>query len=434
MIPPADQAAEDLLARAHAAFAADRPKDAIAALDAAPAGVADSVDALVLLARCHAWRGSFERAEDLFQRAMGKSGGDAAVLVHLGFFYSDWHKPEKALAAFREAHAIEPLLPGALGGLSFFSPADHGNDILPEIDAARAAMDPEAPARIGLSFSRARVLDKEGDTQNAWEELLAANRAYRQSHGIEMRPAGGYPKGLPAGWEGLLDTQEEPQDGPRLVVICGMPRAGKSTAESVLSDLPGVKIGYETNLLRESVDDLNGEIGLDLVPGLYGLPAGYLSPFRKIVTRKLADRADGHPVYTLTVAATYLMRGIPVLLRTLPDMRLILVSRDPFDTALRIFQFLYQQEGHGYSYYLSGIMDQIRLWHDAVKHWSAAAPDQCLTLDYQDLIADPADARTAMAKFIGLPAPTASPPTLPDDRGCAAAYRTLMEEALANGD
>ena len=99
-----------------------------------------------------------------------------------------------------------------------------------------------------------------------------------------------------------------------------------------------------------------------------------------------------------------------------------------------LFQSLYQQEGHGYSYYLSGIMDQIRLWHDAVKHWSTAAPDQVMTLDYQDLIAEPADARSAMAKFIGLPAPTAAPPPLPDDRGCATAYRTLMDEALANGD
>jgi hypothetical protein len=264
--------------------------------------------------------------------------------------------------------------------------------------------------------------------------LLAANRSYRQCRGIEMRPAGGFPIDLPQGWEGVLGAQEEAHEATRLVIIGGMPRAGKSSAEFVLEDLPGVKVGYETNLLRESVDDLNAEIGLDLVAGLHALPAGYLSEFREIFARKLNDRADGHPVYTLTVAATYLMQAIPVVLRALPEARLILVSRDDFDTALRVFQFLYQQGGHGYTYYLSGIMDQIRLWHDAVKYWTSAVPGKAMALNYENMIADPVAARAAIAAFIGLAAPAAACPALPDDRGCAAHYRAMMKEALANGD
>jgi tetratricopeptide (TPR) repeat protein len=434
MMSPAGQAGDDRLAHAQAAFAANRPQDAVAALADAPADLSASVEAMVLLARSHAWRGDFDQAEALFQEALRRNGADAALRVQTGFFYLEWHKSDQALAAFREAHALDPSSVGALGGLSFFSPAECGIDILADIDAALTAMDPQAPAAYSLRFSRARVLDKRGDFQQAWGELLEANRGYRQTLGLRMHAAGVYPKVLPPGWEGVLDMGLGAQNGPRLAIICGMPRAGKSTAESLLADLPQIKAGFETNLLRESVDDLNDAIGLDLVPGLHGLPAGYTSQLRDIFARKLADRAEGQPVYTLTVAAPYLMRGLPVLLRAWPKVRLILITRDPFDTALRIFQFLYQQEGHGYSYFLSGIMDQTRLWHDAVLHWAGAAPDRVMVLDYEDLIADPGTARDQMAAFIGLPEPTAPPPAVPDDRECAAPYRTWMEAALTNGD
>jgi tetratricopeptide (TPR) repeat protein len=434
-MPPENPSPAGALAAALAAFAADKPQAAIAAIENAGAAAGGSLDARLLLARCHARRGAFEKAEALFRETLRRRPGDAGRLVHMGFFYLDWQRPAEALTAFREAHAADPLSPGALAGLSLFAPAESGLDILPDIEAARAALGPDQEGRrTGLGFALARALDKAGHHQRAWETLIAANRAHRAAEGIAPRPAGGFPKGPPPGWEGVLGTDGAAEEGPRLVIVGGMPRAGKSTLESLLAGRPRVKAGYETNLLRECVDDLNAEIGVDLVPGLHALPASYLPEFRRIFARKLAERAEGHAVYTLTAPAPSLVLQIPVILRALPATRLILVNREDLDTALRIFQFHYQQAGHGYAYFLSGIMGQIGLWRAAVRHWAAAEPGRCLALDYEAVLDDPGAALGAIARFAGLPGPSAPPPALPDDRGCAAPYRAMMEAALQAGD
>ncbi len=416
-------------------FLLDRFKGAIEILEAAAAALNRPAEALCLLGECHAQRDSFEAGRQAFNRAKAAAPDDPKVLEREGFFYLNWQKPEHALACFRTAHALDPRSVGALSGLSSFPLDAVGADLVTQIDNAQAGIAAEeAGPSIVLDFARARALDHQGDFEAAWANTVSANQRHRAAFPSPVAPNRGFPTAPPPGWETSADASAALMAGAGLVIIGGMPRSGKSTAETLLGTLRDVGVGYETNILRETLEDLNEEIGLDLIEGFAALPAGYLAAFRNHFARKFAERAGGRPVYTITSPATYLMPILPVIFRALPGARFVFMDRDRFDNALRIFQFCYAQARHGYTYELKAIIGQIDLWRAAKTHWLQVEPQRAMALAYEDMIADPAAALSVMAQFIGLHEPPAGPLALPDDRGCAVPYRAMMDQALKDGD
>jgi hypothetical protein len=77
------------------------------------------------------------------------------------------------------------------------------------------------------------------------------------------------------------------------------------------------------------------------------------------------------------------------------------MRRDPEDTALSCFR-TYFTSGVPWSWSLEDIGFFFRLEDQLHAHWSALFPDRILTIDYQELVADPAMWIPRIAEHCGL--------------------------------
>ncbi len=417
----------------------DNAKGAAAALGKVLKERPDSVDTLTLLGRICARRSEFETGEEMLRRAARLSPSDPKILEDLAYLYLDWQKPREALQALTDAYEISPTSVGVLSSLSFFSAEEVGFAPGPAIDQARQTLQAEdQTSHLILNFAKARALDKTKEYKDAWHEAVTANSTYHATHQLETSAITVFVEEAAAGSEALIGQPPAAlppaADRPLFIVIGGMPRSGKSTAEELIGQVPGVKLGYETNILVEAVQDLNEKIGIKLIERLKDLPVGYYSQFGEVLNDKLAERGGDSSAYTITLPMTYLMNNISKILGTIPNSVILFLDRDGFDNALRIFFYWYQFAGHDYTYRLSSIIRQIEAWRSAIAWWSKAAPARCLSIGYEDMIADPAATLSKICAFCGLPGAKLPLAPLPDDRGCAAPYRQMMEVELNDGE
>jgi len=417
----------------------DNAKGAGAALEKVLKEHPDSVDTLALLGKICARRSDFETGEKMLRRAIDLSPSNPNTLENLATFYLDWEKPREALQALADAYKICPTSLGSLSGLSFFSTEEIGFALSPAINQARQTFNAEGQTcPLVLNFAMARTLDKTKEYKDAWHEAVTANSIYRATHQLETSAIVPFVKDAAAGMDAHMgqppSAMPPAADQPLFIVIGGMPRSGKSTAEKLIGQLPGVKLGYETNILAEAVQDLNEKIGIKLIERLHDLPVSYYSQFGEALNDILAARGGDSFAYTITLPMTYLINNIPKILSSIPNSVILFLDRDAFDNALRIFFHFFQFAGHDYTYSLSSIIRQIEAWRSAIAWWSKAAPTRCLSIGYEDMIADPAATLSKICVFCGLSGAKSPLEPLPDDRGCAAPYREMMEVELNNGE
>jgi tetratricopeptide (TPR) repeat protein len=394
-----------------------------------------AVEALSVLARIEERRGNFERAEEMIREALSQAPNDNKILENQGFIYLNWNRLDDALQAFSDAHKSNPQSVDALAGISHFPPAQVDFDLRGSIDLVRQGLDPgDNDKRFILDFAEARALDKAGDYSGAWRVALQANAGFCDSNNLAKQQGTDFVTGVAAesaDQPGPLDDGAGSGAGnpdlPPLLIVAGMPRSGKTTLEALISGVPGVRRGFENNIFSESVEALNEQIGFKLARSLNDLPESYLPQFRQIFHGKLAERVGTCAAYTMTIAGPYVMNNIGNILRLTPGARFVFLNRDIWDNALRIFLVNYRAREHGYAYRLGDIFKQVEAWRLAMDWWSKAAPKRCLTLSYEDMIADPGEALVRVCALMGLPIPEQHLVALPDDRGCAAPYRDMMD-------
>ena len=144
----------------------------------------------------------------------------------------------------------------------------------------------------------------------------------------------------------------------------------------------------------------------------------------------MAERVGHCAVYTFTMNNFRFLNHIPDIITIMPNASLIFVDRNIRDIALRLFMCDYKLGNTNYSYRLSSILENIRLWRSAMDWWSKAEPKRCLKLRYEDVVADPRSVLARVCSFCDLPFPDIQIDPPFDDRGCAEPYLELMEGLL----
>ncbi|MCZ6719089.1 MAG: tetratricopeptide repeat protein [Gammaproteobacteria bacterium] len=410
--------------------------DAEATLKRGLAHNPEDLDTLTLLARVHGLQGAIEEGEKLLRLAMSCGGMTYKHYENIGFFYDEWGKRTEALKAFKAAFSANPNSVGTLENLSNYTPDELGINLLHAIDQALDTLSPnDAGSRAILKFARARAMDKAGKYCEAWEQAIQANAEYAALHDLKPRPMphldssrrfdspyfeGSSPRKY-ATWD----------DGPKVLFVAGMPRSGKSTVENLIGEIPGVKLGYESNILPKTIDELNARIGLNFVKSLDDLPDSYVSLFQEILKEKLSARAQSHIAITNTMSSTYVLNCIPKILRTVPNSYFIFTDRDIWDNAWKIFLFHYRLDAPSYPYDFSCIVKQIEFWRNAVEQASKGASERVIILQYQTFVTDPRTSLEAISDLCGLPSVNLDFNLLPNDIGCAGPYIDLMKTYLA---
>jgi tetratricopeptide (TPR) repeat protein len=417
---------------------------------------------LTVLSDVYLRLGAREMAAQTLEQARRIKPKDPDVLVMLGAIYQEEREYELGRDTYREALALAPSLKAAAMGFGACSahigeyseaarafeglyrrgiqtvdvlyslcslpPALVKIDVLKAVGKlARRQGDDEAKFETTVSFIRANALDKAGRHAEAWEQFVSANRAIFQG---KRRDLPGQAESKRRTIESLRNTAIRPAKRggahPVSLFILGPSRAGKTSIESLLATVEGVKPGYENPIVENAVREAFQTAGFLHVEPFERLPPQFHPLCRELYLEELARRAGSAKVFTNTRPGHLYSAGM--IAAVFPNARFILVKRNLEDNALRIFMRNYAR-GNSYAYDLKTIREHLTWCHDMMDVLAEKLPHIVRIIHYEDMVADPAAALRTALELCGLAMPTQPVPEIGDDRGCAVPYRQFMASA-----
>lgn len=367
---------------------------------------------------------------------------EAKAHYYLGFALAAIEQHDEAAGAFEKALELcddTAITIRTLFGLSRLPTLQATPRHLSMIDGSLVSLndegipDEEENWAALLGFARAGILHKLGQNGEAWQALRDVNARYdegcRDAWSVDLSL---YENVLAAAREraGKTGAMEGGSSmAPVPLFVLGPSRSGKSTVEKLLGCLPGVMCGYEDPIIQNVLGHVAAETDSDAAPVLSELPAELHGKFGEKFADAVTQAAQGNRVLTNTNPAQIM--DAAWIAEIIPAARFIFVSRNRDDVAFRIFATLYSPGSNNYAYDLKKIDSYLDWYGQVTSALAFAMGDRVLSLDYEDIIGDPAAVLDTMATFLELENNSRELPSLGDDRGVSAPYTTHMESDAA---
>jgi len=363
--------------------------------------------------------GDIDGAEDAFRRTVALDPTHAAAHANLAAVAEARNRPEEARMLARRAYELDPSVPASTLVLARLARSAG------ELDEALRLLDgvdsPTLPAdlRPRLLTERGQCLDRLGDPDGAFAAFVDANAAASQLPASQAIDPARYPRSTamiaqatPAMLTAATSARAGTDPGASgtggsspPVFVVGFPRSGTTLTETVLSAHPALRGSDELPLLERVLARLPS-----LLPRALPYPSALTAPL------SAADRSRLRAAYQAEVEAALpgtgrLVDKLPLNLVHLgaiacifPDAPLIVVLRDPRDSALSCF--MQDFVPNGAMVQMQSLERIVALQEQVVGLWLAhrsALPNPVLTVRYEDVVADqPREARR-MLEHLGLP-------------------------------
>lgn len=253
-----------------------------------------------------------------------------------------------------------------------------------------------------LLFSLARLLDKVGSYDSAFQQYSAANRLSRLPNNVNVLRAEA--EQLMRGFEELTlpDIHLAENGAPTPIFIVGMPRSGTSLLETILACHPDVEAGGELDLLPQIVRDIPKMLNsTETYPAcLYGVTNTELDLIASRYQERMTELAQGSLYVTDKLPTNYKHLGL--ILKLFPQARIIHMQRDPRDTCLSCF-FQNFGDTHIYSSDLLSISEVYKLYKHYISFWQRRFPDSWLNLRYETLVTHTRESIRDVLRYCELP-------------------------------
>ncbi|HEY0781476.1 MAG TPA: tetratricopeptide repeat protein [Thermoanaerobaculia bacterium] len=342
-------------------------------------------------------------AEACFRRALEIEPDRLDLLVNLVIVLRAQGRLGEATETARRALAKDPERAEAhyyLASLKDFARLDD-----PDLLAMqRLAESPSATEtqRLFLSFGLGKAFDDLGQHDRAFGHFACGNRERRKQFLYEVDGDRAYvARVIEVFQPEMLAARSDFGHPSRLpVFIVGMPRAGKTLAETLLARHRSVHAAGERGILQLSRQDLGPEIG----DGLH-YPEHVLHLTREQALgaaerhlRELRQEAPGASRVVNTMPGNYLYVGLIHLL--FPDAPIVHCVRDPKDTCLSCYFKLFNS-GWDFTYDLETLGHNYVGYRQVMKHWQRLLPGKILDVRYEEMVADPEATGRRLARFCG---------------------------------
>jgi tetratricopeptide (TPR) repeat protein len=421
--------------------------------------------ALTALSAVYLELGATEMAANTLEQATAINPNDPSILITLGEIYREDREYELAQAAYQKSFELDRTLDAAALGLGSCCmqlgqyaqaaeilegllrrgvrstgiytelnnlPASFVSvDVLSSLDKIEQQPGQDtADFETSVAFISAAALHSAGRHEEAWNRLVAANRRILKTRESDAAALANTQRANLAQLKNKpTKIQGKGGDGTRAIslFILGPSRSGKTTMETLVASLDGVKRGYENPAVENAIRRTFQSAGLLATSMFEVLPPKLDADCRDLYLEELSRRAGSAKVFTNTHPGR--IHDAARVAAAIPGARFIFVKRNLEDNMLRIFMWKYLT-GNSYAYDLKTVRDHIIWYHQMIDTLADKLPDITRVVHYEDMVADPAATRAAIGDFCGLELNDRPIPPLGDDRGCAEPYRQFMAGVL----
>lgn len=347
--------------------------------------------------------GGFEEALSLYEELLARFPGQARIWMSYGHILKTVGRTDDSVAAYRRALAIEPTLGEIWWSLANlktlrFSDADHA-----QMEQALETANLAPPDCYHLHFALGKAREDQGEYAASFRHYAEGNRLRREE--IDYRP-GEYAAFVTRACETLTPAllarlADMGHPAPDPIFILGMPRAGSTLIEQILSSHSAIEGTMELPDLPAIASELGQRerLGayLDTLADLDAERLGALG--RHYLDRTRIQRKTARPFFIDKLPNNWMHVGLIHLI--LPHAKIIDARRHPLDCCFSNFKQHYAR-GQNFSY---GLEDVGRYYADYVrmmKHVDRALPGRVHRVIHEELIDDPEGEIRRMLEYLEL--------------------------------
>lgn len=289
------------------------------------------------------------------------------------------------------AHGIDQNLwfvLGSLASIERYRDRQHPDFALFESGVRNPALSPRA--RAAILFALGKALDDVGD-------FASAAGAWREANEL-MRPLGSWSRGT---WQAFVAariasapmpvSRAVARDGVPIFVV-GLPRTGTTLVAELLGRHPDVRNRGELPTLAYLAERLAGLDATQRAAAVDDAAAIYLAHLRRddAPARCYIDKNPLNFRYLDTIAGMF------------PDARVIHCRRKARDTALSIWSQSFAHDDYGFAADFHDIAAMATGCDELMAHWQRSLSIPIITIDYEQVAADPATTIAQLVAQLGL--------------------------------
>ena len=387
---------------ANALMLTDRLKAARALLEPMRRQLGQDPSLLNLLARINSDLGDLDAANEIGGELTRLEPNSAETWTNYGDTLRFSGQRAKAIWAYRKAIGVESHHGRAWWSLTDLDPAGIGNSDLAAIEDALAARENEPEHAGNLHFTLGIVRDARGEAEAAFRHFAAGNALRREAQPYDPDEITTQVNRYLA----LLTRDCIPQvpadsvdSAP--IFILGMPRAGSTLVERMLGRHSCVEALGELAIVPHMVQRMKldcGDNGLERhVAELDEAKLKYLGEW--YLARAGERMKSSAPLFIDKLHMNW--RHLGLILRMLPQARIVDVRRDAMDCCWSNFKTLFAR-GHPAA---SDLEDLGRFYLDYMCFTDTLreyAPERIMLLQYEKLVENPEEEARKLCGFIGV--------------------------------
>ncbi len=335
--------------------------------------------------------GDYETAIQLFDEVLQQLPGDAITLTSRGHALKTFGEQEEAIACYRAAIEANPWHGEAYYSLSNLKTYRFSEQEIADMLALQTRDEIGPNDQVHLNFALGKAFEDQQDYQRSFQYYTQGNHIKRQRSGYSAESMSDELQAQHTFFsKEMLDScQGGGCQLPDPIFIVGLPRAGSTLLEQVLSSHSQVEGTLELPNIPSLAQKLRRQGRKEDTLPYPDLLAEFSADQLEEMGQQYIDDTRIHrgnaPFFIDKMPNNF--RHIGLIRLILPNAKIIDARRHPMACCFSGFKQLFA-EGQEFSYDLTDIG---RYYNDYVKlmdHWDAVAPGRVLRVYYENVVAD----------------------------------------------
>ncbi len=351
--------------------------------------------------------GEYERSIQTYTQLLAEYPGNARIWMSYGHILKTEGRNEQSVAAYRRGIALDPALGEAYWSLANLKTFHFTADDMSAMQAALARDGLDDASRVHFHFALGKAFEDSEDFTQSFGHYAQANALHRAGNHYDADANTQRVKRLKRTFTPQFFSERAGSgcDAADPIFIVGMPRAGSTLLEQILSSHSAVEGTTELPEMIAMAKDLRTQGGSHEIVAYADTLASKSAPElrelgERYIERTRKYRKTDRPFFIDKMPNNFLHVGMIQVV--LPNAKIIDARRHPLGCCFSNFKQHYAR-GQNFSY---GLADMGRFYRDYVElmaHFDRVLPGRVHRVIYEHTVEDTEAVVRRLLEYCGLP-------------------------------
>ena len=344
--------------------------------------------AYINLGRVYRELNEFDNELNCYKKCLKIKPNASKILVQLGRAYRNRGENKLAIDCFESSLNFNPESYSAYFELANRSEYKLNKEQIAKMESFAENDGLNDNDKINLNYALALIYEKNEDSDKLFSSLHRANSLRKKSLNYSLHDDEKRANNVKDFYQGSSNAKEiklhEKSKSKNPIFIVGMPRSGSSLIEQILSSHHNVYGGGELQIFRKILNPLLNTFLNDRESFQEIIKDKNCYESIRYEYLKSIDRLDFKEAF-FTDKALLNFQYIGLILRALPDSKIIHIKRDAMAICWSNFKTNFAQRGIAFSNDLNDLVGFYKLYEEQMNFWHSEFPNQIYDLKYESM-------------------------------------------------